>query len=208
MKKLLLLPLFSLLSCALFSQSFEGIIEFKIQEGTTTENSVWYVKDNMVRIDEFEPGSRVLKGCYLINTKDSSWKYLNHKDKTVKSPSGWGGSSIPSGCTSEQTKQSKEILDYKTSETILKTPGDSVTFSYWLNTGKFGFFNPALTILGTKNTFLYYYWALSPKENTMPLLVVKKNAKGEETGRFEAIRIEKRTIDVNLFNVPADYKQL
>lgn len=206
MKKLLLLPVFLLFSCALFSQNFEGIVEFKKQEGTKTETSVWTIKGDMVRVDEFEPGSRVLKGCYLINTKDSTVRYLNHKEKTV-SNHGIIKAAIPVGTTTEETKNNKEIQTYKTTENVVKTSGDS-SFSYWISTGKFGFFKTAAYLLGPQNTYINYYWALNPGENTMPILVQRKNGKGEETGRFEAIRIEKRTIDANLFNVPADYKQL
>ncbi|HTF04499.1 MAG TPA: DUF4412 domain-containing protein [Bacteroidia bacterium] len=193
------------MTAALTAQDFEGIVEFKKQEGKSQENWVWYVKGDQVRVDEFQPGSRVLKGCYLMNTKDKTAKYLDHTAKTwsnhVAAPS-----TAPAGCTVAETKNSKEFQSYKTTEYTLKTPVDTMHFSYWISTGKFGFFKPAVQLLGPTNMYFKYYWALEPKDNTMPMLVTRKNAKDEETGRFEVTRIEKRELDANLFNVPADYK--
>ena len=58
MKKLVLvaLTIFSV-SLGLSAQDFEGIIEFKKQEGSNVENMVWYVKGDLVRVDQFDPKS-------------------------------------------------------------------------------------------------------------------------------------------------------
>lgn len=204
MKKFLLFTL-SLLSCAVIhAQDFEGIVEFKQQEGTSVETFVWYVKGDMVRIDEFETGSRVLKSCYLINTKDSSVRYLDHKAKTSAAFRRIA-TAVPSAATVQETKNDKELHTYKVTESIVKVQDTS--FSYWMNSGKFGFFKPAVKLLGNQNMYFRYYWALDPKDNSMPLLITRQNSKDEETGRYEVTRIEKRTIDANLFTVPSDYKQ-
>lgn len=205
MKNFLITLLLSFAIHVVYAQDFEGIVEFKLQEGTAIENSVWYVKGDMVRVDEFETGTRVLKGCYLINTKDSSIRYLDHKAKIATAFTRL----VPFiliGTTVETTKNTKEVLTFKTTESVVKLPGDS-TLSYWMNNGKFGFFKTAAKLMGPLNTYFNYYWVLDPKDGSMPMLVIKKNSKGEETGRLEVIRIEKRDIDEKLFAVPADYKQ-
>lgn len=187
------------------AQDFEGIIEFKTTTGTNTESSVWYVKDNRVRVDVFEPGTRMLKGCHLINTNDSSIQYLDHKAKTFGREL---TTAISVRVDTKVTKSegSKEILTYEATESTI-TYNDGSGYSCWISGNKFGFFRTAIRILGGNNDYYAAYWSLNPEEGAMPLLMIRKNAKGEETGRFEAVRIEKRSIDAALFNIPADYKQ-
>lgn len=205
MKNLLLCTiLFLICLTSITAQNFEGIIEFKLQEGTKQETTVWYVKGDMVRIDEFEPGTRILKGCYLINTKENSAKYLDHKAKS------WTAVIItqeqrPSSAV-EETDSTMEFHSYKATKYNVKT--DSLQMSYWLNRGKFGFFTPALAFIAHKNVYYKYFWHLPSTDNAMPMLVTKKNSSGAETGRLEVIRIDKRVIDANLFNVPVGYKQI
>lgn len=204
MKNFVLITGFFLLCIpSITAQDFEGIIEFKLQEGSKQETSVWYVKGDMVRIDEFAPGTRILKGCYIINTKENSAKYLDHKAKT------WSGVIITQSPADESTvteiDSTLEFHSYKASKCIVKT--DSLQMTYWINRGRFGFFNPALRFIAHQNDFYEYFWHLPSSENAMPMLVTKKNSAGVETGRFEVIRIEKREIDANLFNVPVGYKQ-
>lgn len=203
--KNLLLSMFILFTIGATAQDFEGMIEFKKQEGTVIENTVWYVKGDLVRIDEFEPGSRLLKSAYIINTKDSSIVYLDHKAKTTSRITEHVLFKIPVEYKVEETKNTQELQTYKTTEHVIKTGGDS-TFNYWVSAGKFGFFKTALFLYGPQNHYLEFYSALKPKDNSMPLLVTKTNGKGEETGRYEVTRIEKRPMDENLFAVPADYK--
>lgn len=188
------------------AQDFEGMIEFKKQEGTKVENTTWYVKGDLVRIDEFEPGSRLLKSAYIINTKDSTMTFIDHKAKTYQSGLPVKTPATPVGCTVTETKNSKELQTYKTTEYTIKTPGDTA-YSYWMTSGKFGFFKSSVSILGAQNNYFNYYWALDPKAGAMPMLITKSNGKGEETGRLEVTRIEKRSLDANLFVVPADYKK-
>lgn len=204
MKNFLLITCF-FLTCmsSITAQDFEGIIEFKLQEGSKQETSVWYVKGDMVRIDEFEPGTRILKGCYLINTKENSAKYLDHTAKT------WTSVIVTEEkrpmSTVEEVDSTLEFQSYKATKYNVKT--DSLQMSYWLNHGKFGFFTPALTFIAHKNVYYKYYWHLPSTDNAMPMLVTKKNSAGVETGRLEVTRIDKRVIDANLFNVPVGYKQ-
>jgi len=204
--KNLLSSLFLLFTLGTAAQDFEGMIEFKKQEGTSIENTVWYVKGDLVRIDEFEPGSRLLKSARIINTKDSSVTYIDHRAKTYKSNTPAITPVIPVGCTVTETKNTKELQIYKTTEFTLKTPGDSANYSFWMTSGKFAFFKTAAWLYGADNSYIKYYWALDPKAGSMPMLVTRSNPSGVETGRFEVTRIEKRSLDANLFVVPADYK--
>lgn len=207
MKKIILVLLASFtVSLGLSAQEFEGMIEFKKQEGKRIDNSVWYVKGDLVRVDEFEPGTRILKGCRLINTKDQTAKYLDHKAKT------WTEmiltmSDAPQGVTVSESKNTKEILTYKTSEYMMRFPVDTMQLNYWVNFGKFGFFRPALKFMAFDNVFYEYYWQLPAKDNMMPMLVTRTNAKGEETGRLEVTRIDKKVIDAKLFDIPAGYSE-
>lgn len=208
MKKLVLvaLTIFSV-SLGLSAQDFEGIIEFKKQEGSNVENMVWYVKGDLVRVDQFDPKSRVLKSALLINTKDSSVTFIDHHAKTYQRNVASMAPSILTGCVIEETKNSKEMLTYTTSEYTVKLPGDTANYSCWISSGKFGFFKTAAGLFGSTNNYFNYYWALEPKSGTMPMLVTKSNAKGEETGRLEVTRVDKKAIDEKLFSIPAEYKE-
>lgn len=203
--KNILFTLLLLLSISVVSaQDFEGIIEFKTVEGKESFTNVWYIKGDRVRIDHFEPGSRVLISCDLINIKDSSVMWLDHKTKTFgQMLNKMVATGLPIGTTIETTKNEKEILTYKATESIVKAPTE--TFNCWVSSGNFSFFRPAVVAAALFTDYNECFLALDVKEGSMPLIVIRKNAAGEETGRCEAIRIEKRSLDENLFAIPAGY---
>ena len=63
------------------SQSFEGVIEFKKITAIDTNNYVYYVSGNNVRIDEIGARSHKVEGTFLINLEAKTMKSLNHDRK-------------------------------------------------------------------------------------------------------------------------------
>lgn len=202
--KNLLFALVLLFGLRINAQGFEGIIDFTITEGTSTEKTTWYVKGDSVRVDYFYATNSMVRSCYLINTKTNNCVQLNHSAKTQEEVI----------MTMEQsrdvkvdtTENAKDFFNYKTRETIVK-PNDADELHYWTNSGDFLFYRNALAWIAFDNVFYNYFWYLPNQTTAMPMLVTRTNASGTETGRLEVTRIEQRKLNAALFTMPADYKK-
>lgn len=205
---LLLLLLVLPAAVSVCAQNFEGLIEFKKQSGTSIVNYVYYVKDNKVRIDEFTPGSRMVSGSFIIDTKDSTMLFLNHDRKMWGTRKPKGGLAAPAGAKTTITKNSKELFGYKCTEQVVKNDADSTQISYWVAPGKFAFFKPMMQLLARQENFSTYFLALNVKDGSMPLLAIEKDLKGNETGRLEVTRLEQKPLAAGLFDTPKEYTEL
>lgn len=193
---------------SLFAQNFEGLIEFKKQTGKEIVNYVYYVKGTKVRIDEFSPGSRMVSGSFIVDTKDSSMIYLSHEYKLWGTRKPKGGLAAPAGAKAMTAKSTKELFGYKCTEYIVKNEQDSTQISYWIAPGKFTFFKPMLQLLARQENFSTYYFALTVKDGSMPLLAIEKDLNGTEKGRLEVTRLEQKVLNAGLFDTPKDYAEM
>lgn len=205
MKKQILF--FSALFAGLFlhAQRFDGIIDFTITEGTTSEKATWYVKGDSVRIDYFTGNSSMISSCLLINTKHNTCTRLDHNAKTREEliPT----LSQASDVVVDTTSNEKIFFKYNTKETIVK-PDDRTELHYWTTVDNFPFYRNALYWVAFENAFHDNFWYLPDKLTTMTMLATQVDASGKETARLEVTRLEKRALDANLFAAPANYKKI
>jgi hypothetical protein len=190
------------------AQNFEGIIEFKKQTGKNVVNYVYYVKGNKVRIDEFASGTRNVEASFILGLKDSSMIYLNHTRKMWGTRKPSRPSAAPAGCVASVTKNTKEIFGYNCTEHIVKNAKDSTQISFFIAAGKFMFFTPMVKLLNRQENFATYLLAVPMKEGSMPLLAIEKDLAGNEKGRLEVTRLEKKVLADGLFDTPKDYAEV
>ncbi|MCA6361616.1 MAG: DUF4412 domain-containing protein [Bacteroidetes bacterium] len=188
-------------------QSFEGVIEFKKQSLTDTVNYMYSVKGSMVRIDEINPRTHRIDGSFLLNLKEGSMLYLNHERKTWGRREKTGKPTVPSGLSVSSTKETKALFGYRCNQHIVKNPADNSSIHYYVSPGRFTFFVPMLELLNRREDFSTHYLALPVKDGSFPFLAVKYDAAGKEVGRLEVTRIEKKTVSLSVFDVPAAYKE-
>ena len=205
MKKVIfgLIALFS--SLGILAQGFEGTIEFKKKTAFDTLHYVYYIKADKERTDEIGSKSKKVDGSFLIDLKAGTMLSLSHERKMYleqKPPA----PTTPGGeCKVEKTKSQKVILGYKCSEVTVKNSAENANITYYLAAGKFTFFNKMLKLLNRKDKFSTYYLTIPGTEGMFPVLAIMKTNDGNETERMEATKIEKKALDVKMFDVPQGY---
>ncbi|GAB4151204.1 MAG: hypothetical protein Fur0041_23420 [Bacteroidia bacterium] len=191
----------------LFAQGFEGILEFKEQSGTEVQNSVFYIKGDKVRIDEFKPGTRMIVQSNIIDTKSGTVTLLDHVNKTWITKTVTDKPAALKDGQVSNSKNSKEYFGYKCREYAVKSASGGNTISIWATSGNFYFFPHFIELTGKSDFFPAYYLSLGLKDGSMPMLITETDAQGKELSRTEVTRLDKKTLDDALFAIPRDFRQ-
>ncbi|MBI3502615.1 MAG: DUF4412 domain-containing protein [Bacteroidetes bacterium] len=197
-----------LLSSYLFSQSFEGTIEFKKKTLTDTVNYVYYVKGDKVRLDEIGSKSKKVEGSFLIDLKTSSMVSLSH-DRKLYIEQAPGTPPVVNGKPEvKKTGNTKKVLGQNCTEYVVKNPDEKVQVTYWLANGNYTFFSKLLKILNRKDKSAVYFQQLTGVEGTFPFLSSQVNlATNEEEVKMEVTKVDKKTVDASMFEIPKDYQK-
>jgi len=209
MKKHLIAGIVCLLFSSIsFSQTFEGVIEFRESRVTDTIDRVYYIKGDKVRLDEIGKKSKKVEGSFIVDLKTSSMISLSH-DRKLYIEQGSGTPAVMNGKAEiTKTKNVKTIQGYKCSEYIVKNAEDNTQITYWIATGKFDFFLKLLKTLNRKDKSVVYFQQITGVEGMFPFLSLQVNLEtGKEEVKMEVTKIQKKPLDANLFEVPKDYQK-
>jgi hypothetical protein len=189
------------------AQSFEGVIEFKKASTTDTTNYIYYVKDNMVRIDEIGSKSHKVEGTFLVDMNAKTMKSLNHERKLYMDQATPSAPVIKGTCSVKKGQNVKNLQGYKCTEYIVTNNEEGTIITYWLADGKFSFFDKLLTQLNRKDKSSVYFLQIQNVKNMFPMLSVQTDLSNKETGRLEVTKITKKVVDPSMFDVPKGYNK-
>ena len=194
-------------SVTAFSQSFEGVIEFKKASTTDTTNYIYYVKDNMVRIDEIGSKSHKVEGTFLVDINAKTMKSLNHERKLYMDQATPSSPVIKGTCQVKKGANVKNLQGNKCAEYIVTNTEEATIITYWLADGKFSFFDKLLSQLNRKDKSSVYFLQIQNVKNMFPMLSVQTDLSGKETGRLEVTKITKKVVDPTMFDIPKGYNK-
>lgn len=194
-------------SLTTLAQSFEGVIEFKKISTTDTTNYVYYIKDNIVRIDEIGSKSHKVEGTFLVDMNAKTMKSLNHERKLYMDQATPSAPVIKGTCTVKKGQNVKNLQGYKCTEYTVTNNEEGTIITYWLADGKFSFFDKLLTQLNRKDKSSIYFLQIPNVKNMFPMLSVQTDLAGKETGRLEVTKITKKVVDPTMFDVPKGYNK-
>lgn len=195
------------------AQRFKAIIEFRVTQDGIADRFVWYVNSEHVRIDQFDRATGTLKASTIVNTDgQKSGTYVDHVRKVWYPVT--GSLNEPPKYAVSTTDSTKNFFRKECTKQVV-TLEDSTSFSYWLTSdSSFRFFNSSFGFTGGWGMMGDMYWFLPMDLRTegMPMMVTKRNARGQETGRCEVVRflditVDERTVNRNLFVIPDGYKK-
>lgn len=195
----------TMFSLTALSQSFEGIIEFKKGTATDTTSYVYYVKENLVRVDEIGGRSKKVEGSFLVNLEAKNMKSLNHERKLYMDQPTPSEPVIKGTCTVTKGQNVKNLQGYKCVEYIVTNNTEGTVITYWLADGKFAFFDKLLHQLNRKDKASVYFLQIPDTKNMFPMLSVQTDLRGKETGRLEVTKITKKVVDKTVFDIPKGY---
>lgn len=209
MKKFKLL--LALVSISFFgmAQSFEGIVEFKMETNKDTTTNIYYVKGNDVKLDQLGRKSGKVEGSFVFDLAKNEIKFVNpvrkvwgeHKSETIPVIK---GSCLVSKGSGTKTIQGQKCVEYK-----VKNTEENLEITYWITTGKFDFFVPLVKIWNRKDKQSVYFNQIKdlPK-GSMPMLSEERQlSSGELISKLEVSKISKSPVDASKLSIPAEYKK-
>ena len=209
MKKYFLLFVFGLSMISLNAQNFAGNIEFiQVTPKDTSFNKYW-VKENMIKLDQMAKKSNVVEGSFLINLQAGNIKFINPKRKL------WGNqkSEVPAANKGNfevtKGKNTKKIAGYTCSEHIVKNTEENTIITYWITEGNFDFFLKMLRLWNRKDKqSVYYNQIKNIPVGSMPLLSEERNiSDGKLVTKLEVTKIDKTIPGASTFVIPAVYSK-
>src|SRR3972149_7495829 len=209
MKKLLLSTLVAFAGMLVASaQSFEGVIEFKKQTSTDTVNYIYYVKGDKVRLDEIGSKSKKVEGSFIIDLKTNSMVSLSHERKLFIEQAPGPPATVTGKPEVKKTGTVKTILGVKCNEYVVKNSDEKVQVTYWMGSGKFDFFFKLLKVLNRKDKSAVYVQQLTSVDGMFPFLSSQVNLEtNKEEIKMEVTKVDKKTVDAKMFEMPKDYQK-
>jgi hypothetical protein len=212
MKKNLLLfsaslGLLLLTSTRLFSQGFEGTIDFRKIGAVDTIQYKYYVKGNNVRIDEIGSDKHVA-GTMLIDIKTETAKSLSPERKLyLDLEKGKPNTVSIDKVKIEKGKGSKKIAGYNCNEVIVKNGEQNTIVTYYLAKDNFHFLKGVIKTLNRKDKSSTYYQTISENENSFPFLSIETDYAGNRKSTLEVLNVNKQKIEDKTFALPAGFKK-
>lgn len=185
---------------------FEGSLFFTKQTKSDTNYYAYHIKDNLVRIDEYD-NNEVLKRYIVINIEEKSITYFipSRKIYTVVPVRPYSNHSDTTGFKVEKTQNSKMINGYKCYQWLVISKTDNTRMTYWVAKDDFHFFDDILKILNqTDEKNSMYYLKITDSEGFLPLCSVDYSWTREIRSKV-LVDVKKKTLKESLFSVPSDY---
>jgi hypothetical protein len=190
-----------------FSQVFEGVIEFKKSSAVDTTNYIYYIKGNMVRIDELGAKSHKVEGSFLVNLDAKTMHSLNHERKLYMEQVTPPAPVVKGACTAKKGDKVKNLQGYKCTEYIVTNTDENTKITYYLAEGKFAFFDKLLRQLNRKDKSSTYYLQIPNIKNMFPMLSIQTDLSGKEQVKLEVTKITKKEIEFSMFEIPKGYNK-
>ena len=139
------------------SQGFQGVIEFTKSTAIDTTDYAYYVKGDMIRIEEIGSDKKVA-GIFLVNIRTNKAKALSPERKLyMDQSSGNAQASSIKNIEVIKGKNTKTIAGYKCREVIVKNKDQDTQITYYLGKDDFHFFDGMLIALNRKDKLSTYY---------------------------------------------------
>jgi len=207
MKKLFITALFGFAGMFLASaQSFEGTIAFKKQTLTDTVSYIYYVKGDKIRLDEIGSKSRKVEGSFIIDLKTNSMVSLSHERKLYIEQASGTPAVMAGKADVKKTGNTKTLQGVKCNEYVVKNADEKIQVTYWMASGNYDFFFKLLKVLNRKDKSSVYVQQLTGVDGMFPFLSSQINLEtNKEEVKLEVTKLEKKTVDAKMFEIPKDY---
>jgi hypothetical protein len=189
-------------TCSIRAQSFEGVVEFSVTTEQGTMPMTYMAKGDDARVEmEGRPG---MKAAILINVKNKKTVMLMENMKMYMDVPQPKPEDMPeSNPEISKTGKMQEILGHKCEQYVIKE-GDTQS-EVWIakDLGSFAMFRMGRPGSSAKEEA---WQKVVGSEGGFPLKSITKS--GDETvNEMIATKIEKKSLDDSLFQIPEGYKQ-
>ena len=191
------------------AQGFSGSIEFKYFNLKDTNSNAYYVKDKMVKLEQYVKRTTTPEGSFIFDLKANNIKAVHHKRKVWSDHKSETPPIIKGVCEVIKGSNTKTVAGFKCKEFIVKNLNENTIITYWIAEGKFNFFVPMMKLWNRKDRqSIYFNQITGLPEGSMPLLSEEKQiSDGKLITKLEVIKINKKTPEDSAFEIPAGYNK-
>jgi len=189
-------------------QMFEGEITLIKQTSKDTILYKYRVKNNIIRIDEFDENSK-LKKYMLVNLNKEEIYTLIPKRKLYKNMSihPWQKNKNAEDYKIIKTQNYKTIKGYKCYQWRVRNKKENTEIAFWVTNNKFSFFNDLLKLLNRIEKNSIYYLTIPKTQGYFPMLSVERSLLRDFRVKLLVTKIENKRMDSSLFQIPSEYKR-
>lgn len=210
MKKVLVLTLILLQVFKLNAQGFRGSIEFKYYTLKDTALNMYYVKDKVVKLDQFKKRSTTVEGSYIFDLKNNTIRFVSPQRKV------WGEhkSEIPPNIKGVfeviKGKNTSTIAGVKCKEYIVKNNEENTVITYLIADSKYNFFIPMMKLWNRKDRQSIYFAQIKDlPEGSMPFFSEEKQiSDGRSITKLEVLKVSNKAPEDSFLEVPASYSKI
>lgn len=203
---LIILWLFFGLS-TLNAQSFSGSIDFKYATQKDTTNNVYWVKNKLVKLDQYSKKGTNIEGSFLFDLGNNEIKFLNPKRKLWGKQKSETPQVIKGQCVVTKGSATKKIAGVKCIEYTVKNTEENTVITYWICDERFEFFSPLIKLWNRKDKQSIYYGQIKGlAAGQMPLMSEERQVSdGKLLTKLEVVKINKNAPSDATFEIPAGY---
>jgi hypothetical protein len=207
MRRLLTLSIVLISLSSLFSQGFEGSIEFKYTTQKDTSSNLYSVKNKKVRLDQYSKKNNTVEGSCLFDLATNEVKLLNPKRKLWGTQKSETPQVVRGQCVVTKGNSVKSIVGTKCAEYTVKNSAENTVITYWIADGKYTFFAPLLKLWNRKDKQSIYFSQIKGlSEGAMPMLSEERQlTDGKLLTKLEVMKISTTPPDDALLDVPKGY---
>jgi len=187
-------------------EDFRGKISWKIERGKETFYREVYVKNDSIKIEEWNKLTPRNKSIIILDLKAGNANILSNERKTYLVIQ-------PQNETQEKidfTFKTDEEVDSLMNLSITKWRVDAYNLSrsssYWFSAANFIFYRKMLELLPDKNFLEKQFLQLPISQEVMPIKAEYFNINKSQITSMEVIQIENSTLPDLTFKIPKGYR--
>ena len=188
---------------ALSQEHFEGEVSYVKTSFSDTLYYVYTIKDDCVRIDEYDKYKRAMK-AYIVNLEDKSVMVINpNKQVYTRLESFPVTDKYTQNMQVLHTGHYKYIKGYKCSQWRVKNIEENTEITYWVTGDNFNFYTPMSQVAMTLEEHFLFFKALpqSKMRGVLPMLIENKTLLRAPKSTFSVTEIKSHPVDSSVFNI-------
>ena len=197
------------LTCALMGQGFEGSITFVKKSFYDTTFHHYFVKNNRVRIDQYEEQGGKLIETLLVDLQEESITAVNPQKKLYRPLSITSDKRIPrEDFKVIKTGNFRRINGTKCYQWRVRNRKMNSEIAYWVAPTHFDFYRDLLKLLKRTERTYRFFMQIPDNAGYFPMLSVERTLLRDERERLVVKDIVRDQLSDALFTIPEDYREL
>jgi len=187
------------------SQPFEGSLKFLQSTVTDTSYYTYYVKDNLVRIDELNKNLK-LERYSLINIQNKEVSIVDPFRKMyLKLPPQKKNHEKEKDYQIIKTENYKIIKGYTCYQWRVRNETKNTEICFWIAKDNFNFFDELISLLDNNLRINDYFMHIPANNGIIPFESVERTLLREMKSKLELIDLNKSSLSKSLFEIPKGF---